>query len=118
MNYGAILLGLLAVVLIALGFNGTYNDLWETFFGQKLHPIDTSGDGGGNGTYSTPINTPPSNVFQPPSGSEPVTPTFPIPTPGPIAAPIQTGNPVFPGPIKGEPIGPGQINWKGFFGNP
>ena len=111
MNYGAILLVLLAVILVALGFNGTYNDVWYTFFGTQLH--DMSGGGSTEGGFSDTVT--PSTPTVPPDIFNPSNIQIPnVQFPSGIANNTGSGPVIF----QPQPISPGQINWKGFFGNP
>lgn len=111
MNYSAILLVIVAALLIMLGFNGTYNDLWTSLFGHPLYskPGQTSDPQSGlpEGFQSDPGKTPAKPVG--PVGQDP------LPGPGPM-----TG---IAGGLAGAPTwnllsgGANSINWKGLFGN-
>lgn len=111
MNYSAILLVIVAALLIMLGFNGTYNDLWTSLFGHPLYakPGQTSDATSGlpAGFNSDPGTTPAKPVGPP--GVDP------LPGPGPM------GN--ITGSLAGSNWnllnqgGANSINWKGLFGN-
>ena len=114
MNYSAILLVIVAALLIMLGFNGTYNDLWTSLFGHPLYskPGQTS-----DATSGLPagFNSDPGTTPAKPTGPVGTDPIYPAPGTGPMTGIV--------GGLAGtnwnllNQGGANSINWKGLFGN-